>query len=171
MVLIASLIVFRWYLVILLFISILSCPPKGTKTKLYVIVQVYVDGIPSISSVERKATLREFYGLFFKLYSYNTWNFRSFINFLTFLWLKPVAAVIYPSLRQLQGEFVELEDHNMRNQHREGQHRKLSDNDIEREDECGICMENSTKMVLPNCGHSMCICCFHDWYHRFPFSC
>ncbi|PON42349.1 RING/U-box superfamily protein [Parasponia andersonii] len=80
------------------------------------VYKVYVDGIPSISSKERKATLREFY------------------------------AVIYPSLRQLEGEFIELEDYNTRNQYGEGHHRKLSNKDIERDDECGICMEDSTKM-------------------------
>ncbi|ONI30215.1 hypothetical protein PRUPE_1G238300 [Prunus persica] len=44
--------------------------------------------------------------------------------------------------------------------------RKLSDKDQDRDDECGICMENCTKMVLPNCGHSMCITCFHNWNAR-----
>ncbi|KAH7515605.1 E3 ubiquitin-protein ligase AIRP2 [Ziziphus jujuba] len=105
--------------------------------------KVYVDGMPSLSSKERKASLREFY------------------------------AVIYPSLRQLEGEFIELEDFNTRNQYQDvlskksGENqRKLSDKDPERDDECGICMENCTKMVLPSCGHSMCICCFHDWNAR-----
>lgn len=39
--------------------------------------------------------------------------------------------------------------------------------DVEKEDECGICMESGANMVLPNCGHSMCINCFHDWYVGF----
>ncbi|KAF2286563.1 hypothetical protein GH714_017681 [Hevea brasiliensis] len=43
-------------------------------------IQVYADGMPTLSSKERKATLREFY------------------------------AIIYPSLRLLEGEFIELED-------------------------------------------------------------
>ncbi|KAK7815406.1 e3 ubiquitin-protein ligase airp2 [Quercus suber] len=33
--------------------------------------------------------------------------------------------------------------------------KKLSDVDMEREDECGICLEPCTKMVLPNCCHAM----------------
>ncbi|KAL5552696.1 hypothetical protein UlMin_040097 [Ulmus minor] len=111
---------------------------------LHVLVyKAYVDGIPSISSDDRKATLREFY------------------------------AVIYPSLGQLEGEIAELEDCNRRNQglealSRRGEEyqRKVYDKEIDRDDECGICMENGTKMVLPNCGHSMCICCFHDWNAR-----
>ncbi|KAK9117419.1 hypothetical protein Sjap_016366 [Stephania japonica] len=44
--------------------------------------------------------------------------------------------------------------------------RKLSDIDLEREDECGICMEPCAKMVLPNCLHSMCISCYRDWNTR-----
>lgn len=42
--------------------------------------------------------------------------------------------------------------------------RKLSGKDLGRDEECGICMEACTNVVLPNCGHSMCISCFHDWY-------
>nr|XP_008353031.2 E3 ubiquitin-protein ligase AIRP2-like isoform X1 [Malus domestica] len=107
-------------------------------------VLVYKDGMPSLSSKEQVATLREFY------------------------------AVIYPYLRQLEGEFNELEDNNNKRSRctdvlgrkRMEDRRKHSDKDLERDDECGICMENCTKMVLPNCGHSMCITCFHDWNAR-----
>nr|KJB50307.1 hypothetical protein B456_008G162800 [Gossypium raimondii] len=35
--------------------------------------------------------------------------------------------------------------------------------DFEREDECGICLEPCTKMVLPNCCHAMCIKCYRNW--------
>ena len=42
--------------------------------------------------------------------------------------------------------------------------RKIAEGDLEREDECGICLESCTKMVFPNCCHSMCINCYHDWY-------
>ncbi|XP_044492352.1 E3 ubiquitin-protein ligase AIRP2-like [Mangifera indica] len=107
------------------------------------VYKVYVDGMPTLSSKERKASLREFY------------------------------AVIYPSLRQLEGEFVVLEENNVRNCFSEVSSRnivedwrKLSDKDLERDNECGICMENCTKMVLPNCGHSLCSSCFHDWNMR-----
>lgn len=42
---------------------------------------------------------------------------------------------------------------------------------IEGEEECDICMETGSKVVLPNCGHSMCAVCFHDWYEeRLPFA-
>ncbi|KAJ0038645.1 hypothetical protein Pint_23627 [Pistacia integerrima] len=107
------------------------------------VYKVYVDGMPTLSSKERNASLREFY------------------------------AVIYPSLRQLEGEFIELEENNKRNRctevssrRRIEDRRKLSDKDLERDNECGICMENCTKMVLPYCGHSLCISCFHDWNMR-----
>ncbi|CAK9172384.1 unnamed protein product [Ilex paraguariensis] len=106
--------------------------------------KIYVDGMPTMSSQERKTSLREFY------------------------------AVIYPSLQQLEGDLMELmEDSKKRTRRSEILTRKRvegksksSDKDPERDDECGICMENSTKMVLPNCGHSMCINCFHDWNVR-----
>ena len=35
--------------------------------------------------------------------------------------------------------------------------------DFDREDECGICLEPCTKMVLPSCCHAMCINCYRDW--------
>ncbi|KAJ4836725.1 hypothetical protein Tsubulata_024011 [Turnera subulata] len=109
---------------------------------LHVLVhKVYLDGVPTYSSKERKASLREFY------------------------------AIIYPSLRQLEGEFVEVENQDMRQQESEALSRMGGENlrniiDFERDDECGICMESGVKMVLPNCGHSLCISCFHDWNVR-----
>lgn len=39
----------------------------------------------------------------------------------------------------------------------------LANVDMEREDECGICLEPCTKMVLPNCCHAMCIRCYRNW--------
>ncbi|XP_059657771.1 E3 ubiquitin-protein ligase AIRP2-like [Cornus florida] len=105
--------------------------------------KVYVDGMPTMSSQERRATLREFY------------------------------AVIYPLLKQLEDDTIELEDENERTRNSEMLNRQRVEGkgkhfvkDPERDDECGICMETSTKMVLPNCGHSMCNVCFHDWNVR-----
>ncbi|KAE8692889.1 mitochondrial substrate carrier family protein [Hibiscus syriacus] len=40
---------------------------------------------------------------------------------------------------------------------------KLSEIDFEREEECGICMEMHSKIVLPNCNHSMCMKCYRTW--------
>jgi hypothetical protein len=41
---------------------------------------------------------------------------------------------------------------------------KLSEIDLEREEECGICMEMNSKVVLPICSHSMCMRCYRSWY-------
>ncbi|KAL5997285.1 hypothetical protein ACLOJK_008215 [Asimina triloba] len=82
-----------------------------------------------------------------------------------------LAAVIYPSLQQLQGDLRELEKTTQR--HAEmyspkmrAERRAVADKDSEREDECGICMEACTKMVMPDCGHAMCMRCYHDWNMR-----
>lgn len=44
---------------------------------------------------------------------------------------------------------------------------QFSEIDVEREEECGICMETNSKVVLPNCGHAMCMRCYHEWYSFF----
>ncbi|KAK6922332.1 hypothetical protein RJ641_012839 [Dillenia turbinata] len=107
------------------------------------IYKVYADGMPTMSSGERKATLKEFY------------------------------AIIYPSLRQLEGDLTELKDNHRRgrcsevmSRKRSEERRKLQEKDVDRDDECGICMESWSNVVLPNCGHSMCLGCFHDWNVR-----
>ncbi|KAK7306209.1 hypothetical protein VNO77_44135 [Canavalia gladiata] len=100
------------------------------------IFNVYANGMPSISSKERKATIKDFY------------------------------AVIYPSLRLLQGEFNNVQRSSCAEDVSRKRLEKLVNEDVEGDEECGICMENSMKMVLPNCGHSLCISCFHDWYMR-----
>jgi hypothetical protein len=43
---------------------------------------------------------------------------------------------------------------------------KVSEIEAEREEECGICMEMSSKVVLPKCSHSMCMKCYRDWRTR-----
>ncbi|OVA20511.1 zinc finger protein [Macleaya cordata] len=107
------------------------------------IYKVFPDGTVNISSSGRKATIREFY------------------------------AVILPSLEQLQGNLTDLDATMEKGQcikmfgrMRVEERRKLSDIDLERETECGICMELCAKMVLPNCCHSMCINCYRDWNTR-----
>lgn len=146
--------------------------------KLCRIVQVYVDGMPTMSSKERKATLREFYGIFFFLWLLAN-NHSIIQSSPPFLGLQLpnafngefLAAVIYPSLRQLEGEFIELQGDTLKaslstevsTRKRVEGSRKLSDNDLERDEECGICMENCTRMLLPGCGHAICHSCFHDW--------
>ncbi|XP_052204643.1 E3 ubiquitin-protein ligase AIRP2-like isoform X2 [Diospyros lotus] len=110
------------------------------------VYKVYVDGMPTMSSNDRKASLREFY------------------------------AVIYPSLRQLGGYITQLVEGDSSystisseissGKVIEDKRRSPLGNDLERDDECGICMETCTKMVLPDCGHSMCNSCFLDWNLR-----
>ncbi|XP_059438327.1 E3 ubiquitin-protein ligase AIRP2-like [Corylus avellana] len=108
-----------------------------------VVFKVCADGKPNISSCGRKATIREFY------------------------------TVILPSLQRLHVDSLEFETthedvHGLEMVVRKKleDKRKLSDLDLEREDECGICLEPCTKMVLPNCCHAMCINCYHNWNTR-----
>lgn len=79
-------------------------------------------------------------------------------------------AVIFPSLLQLQSGITDLEDRKqkeactLRFKRKDGMERgKLSEVDIEREEECGICMEMNSKVVLPNCSHSLCLKCYREW--------
>ncbi|XP_042497096.1 E3 ubiquitin-protein ligase AIRP2-like [Macadamia integrifolia] len=102
-----------------------------------VVYKVYADGRPNISSHGRKATIRQFY------------------------------AVILPSLQQLNGDSYERScSMEVFGRKRVEEKRKFSDMDLEREDECGICMEPCTKMLMPTCCHAMCINCYHDWNTR-----
>ncbi|MCL7030358.1 hypothetical protein MKW94_015572 [Papaver nudicaule] len=107
------------------------------------IYKVYVDGTTTMSTHERKASIREFY------------------------------AVIFPSLMQLERGITDMEDEKQkavckeRYRRRVGEeHSKLSEMDVEREEECGICMEINSKIVLPNCNHAMCIKCYREWHSR-----
>ncbi|XP_019051403.1 PREDICTED: uncharacterized protein LOC104586431 isoform X3 [Nelumbo nucifera] len=107
------------------------------------IYKVYVDGTTTMSVHERKASIREFY------------------------------AVIFPSLLQLQQGITDMEDKRQkavcmeRYRRRDDEDcRQFSEIDVEREEECGICMEMNSKIVLPNCNHAMCMKCFREWSWR-----
>ncbi|XP_009762923.1 E3 ubiquitin-protein ligase AIRP2-like [Nicotiana sylvestris] len=107
------------------------------------IYKVYVDGTTTMSTHERKASIREFY------------------------------AVIYPSLLQLERGVTDSEDKKQkavcseRYRRRDDEdYRQSSDSDIEKEDECGICMEMNSKIVLPKCNHALCLKCYHEWRSR-----
>ncbi|XP_010556183.1 PREDICTED: uncharacterized protein LOC104825533 [Tarenaya hassleriana] len=105
------------------------------------VYKVYSDGQWRLPTHGRKATIREFYG------------------------------VILPSLQRLHSNFAEFPGQwrgddakalaKMRFDKEEGG--RFSSIDLEREDECGICLEPCTKMVLPNCCHAMCIKCYRNW--------
>ncbi|XP_038893282.1 E3 ubiquitin-protein ligase AIRP2-like isoform X2 [Benincasa hispida] len=79
--------------------------------------------------------------------------------------LKEFYAVIYPSLRQLHSGRVESKGETSSRKITEDE-QNLSNEDLQRDEECGICMENCRDVVLPNCGHSMCLSCFQDWSAR-----
>ncbi|GFZ21182.1 RING/U-box superfamily protein [Actinidia rufa] len=108
------------------------------------VYKVYTDERSNISNYGRKASISDFY------------------------------AVILPSLRHLHDDLVESGHASNDNQGMEmmGKNRVeggkgISNVDLEREYECGICLEPCTKMVLPNCCHEMCINCYRDWYVEF----
>ncbi|KAB1224335.1 hypothetical protein CJ030_MR2G004234, partial [Morella rubra] len=105
--------------------------------------QVYEDGKSTMYIHERKASLKEFYG------------------------------VIFPSLLQLQRGITDVEDRKQREtcairykRKDETDKGKLSEIDLEREEECGICMEINSKVVLPICSHSLCMKCYRTWRAR-----
>lgn len=78
---------------------------------------------------------------------------------------------ILPSLKRLHLDLVEHEYPMFSGSKEESSSTKKPENktglknlDLERENECGICLESCTKIVLPNCCHAMCINCYRDWY-------
>lgn len=80
-----------------------------------------------------------------------------------------IAGIILPSLQRLHSSLGELDEANeeytdvLNFGSRVKGDNQLFDVDLEREDECGICLEPCTKMVLPNCCHAMCIKCYRNW--------
>ncbi|CAN6550858.1 unnamed protein product [Malus baccata var. baccata] len=110
------------------------------------VYKVYTDGRPSISTHGRKASIRDFY------------------------------SVILPSLQRLHGDLGELDDAKERHPRlpsMESSGKKMIKGDgslvnaeVEREEECGICLEPCTKVVLPNCCHAMCIKCYRNWNRK-----
>ncbi|KAH9325563.1 hypothetical protein KI387_005741, partial [Taxus chinensis] len=121
-----------------------DCSLAGALGLLRILIyKVYVDGTTTMSIHERKASLREFY------------------------------AVIFPSLLQLQGGITEMEDRKQKAVCMERYKKKVNEErgqlsalDLEREEECGICMETNSKIVLPNCNHAMCMKCYREWHAR-----
>lgn len=110
------------------------------------IYKVYTDGRPRISRHGRKATISDFY------------------------------AIILPSLQRLHYDLVDSDggitakdNHlSLKTSSKNILERGNSNAhfDLDREDECGICLEPCTKMVLPSCCHAMCINCYRDWNTR-----
>ncbi|KAF3636037.1 putative LRR receptor-like serine/threonine-protein kinase-like, partial [Capsicum annuum] len=107
------------------------------------IYKAYEDGKTGMYIHERKASIKQFYG------------------------------VIFPSLLQLQRGITDIDDRKQREicatkyrRRDETNKGKLSEIEIEREEECGICMEMDTKVVLPSCNHSLCMKCYRNWRAR-----
>uniref|UniRef100_A0A8R7TPY2 RING-type domain-containing protein n=1 Tax=Triticum urartu TaxID=4572 RepID=A0A8R7TPY2_TRIUA len=89
--------------------------------------------------------------------------------------LCPSAAVIFPSLMQLEHGISDSDDRRQRaacseryrrRDEPEDSKRPVSEIDAEIEEECGICMELNSRVVLPNCSHDMCIKCYRQWRSR-----
>ncbi|XVF05342.1 hypothetical protein REPUB_Repub05bG0163900 [Reevesia pubescens] len=121
-----------------------DCQLAGALGLLRILIYMtYADGKTTMSVYERKASFREFY------------------------------VVIFPSLLQLQRGITDLEDRKQKEvctmryrKKDEFERGKLSEIDLEREEECGICMEMNSMVVLPNCSHSLCLKCYRDWHGR-----
>ncbi|KAI7736248.1 hypothetical protein M8C21_022698 [Ambrosia artemisiifolia] len=132
---------------LLFFVQWSDCHLAGALGLLRILIyKVYVDGTTTMSTHERKASIREFYG------------------------------IIYPSLMQLQSGVTNSEDrkqkkicherYSKQDDDNADDERRSSDLDIESEEECGICMEANDKLVLPKCTHAMCSNCYNDWRTR-----
>ncbi|XP_068638481.1 E3 ubiquitin-protein ligase AIRP2-like [Aristolochia californica] len=121
-----------------------DCHVAGQLGLLQILIyKAYVDGKTTMSVYERKATVKDFYG------------------------------TIFPSLIQLQKGITNVEDRKQKEmcfqkylRKKEEEKGKLSELDIEREEECGICLEMNSKVVLPNCCHALCLKCYRDWCAR-----
>ncbi|XP_054784666.1 E3 ubiquitin-protein ligase AIRP2-like isoform X2 [Prosopis cineraria] len=121
-----------------------DCHLAGAFGLLRILVyKAYDNGKTTMTVYERKASLKEFYG------------------------------VIFPSLLQLQRGITDAEDRRQKDlcatkyKSVEAMNkREMSEIDIEGENECDICMEMNRRVVLPVCSHSMCMKCYRDWRAR-----
>lgn len=102
--------------------------------------------------------------IFAFFYKTMTWNSNA-IAFTLF-----ITGVIFPSLLQLQRGITDVEERKQKDlcatKYKPKDvigKGKLSEIDLEREEECPICMEMNNKVVLPNCYHSLCMRCYNDW--------
>ncbi|KAK1428670.1 hypothetical protein QVD17_17509 [Tagetes erecta] len=109
------------------------------------IYKIYANGKTSMHLLERKASMRQFYGF------------------------------VLPSIMQLQRGITDLDERKQKEIWFASYSRKdnpkkenLSDAaDVEREAECEICMETTyRRVVLPGCNHSLCFKCYRDWNER-----
>ncbi|CAL5192291.1 unnamed protein product [Lathyrus oleraceus] len=130
----------------LFFVQWTDCYLAGALGLLKIFIyKAYKDGKTTMSIHERKASLKEFYG------------------------------VVFPSLLQLHQGITDVDDRKQKHlcatkyKRKELVNRgKSSEIDAEEdEEECDICcMEMNTMVVLPSCNHSMCMKCYRDWHGR-----
>ncbi|KAK2361071.1 E3 ubiquitin-protein ligase AIRP2 [Trifolium repens] len=121
-----------------------DCQLAGALGLLKILIyKAYKDGKTTMSIYERKASLKEFYG------------------------------VVFPSLLQLHRGITDVDDRKQKHlcatryKPKDGVDKgKSSEIDTQREEECDICLEMNTIVVLPNCNHSMCMKCYRDWNAR-----
>lgn len=141
--------------------------------------QVYTDGRPRISRHGRKATISDFYGLLLYIHIYIYIFVVILLGYLekliTIHLILNETAIILPSLQRLHYDLVDSDDITGKDNLSLKTSSKNKNNnilergnsfahfDLDREDECGICLEPCTKMVLPSCCHAMCINCYRDW--------
>lgn len=149
--------------------------------------QVYTDGRPRISRHGRKATISDFYGLLLYIHTY-IYIYNIFVvillgyleKLITIHLILNETAIILPSLQRLHYDLVDSDDitgkdnlslkTSSKNKNKNKNNNNILERgnsfahfDLDREDECGICLEPCTKMVLPSCCHAMCINCYRDW--------
>ncbi|KAK9734715.1 hypothetical protein RND81_04G158600 [Saponaria officinalis] len=121
-----------------------DCYLAGTLGLLWILIYMtYADGKTTMFVLEKKASIKQFYG------------------------------VIFPSLLQLQTGITDLEDKKQKEMcatryRRYNAHENSKKTELEKEleEECGICMEINKKVILPNCCHSLCLTCYRDWHAR-----
>ncbi|GAA0183871.1 hypothetical protein LIER_31210 [Lithospermum erythrorhizon] len=102
--------------------------------------EVYTDGKSRISRHGRKATIGEFYAV-----------------------ILPSLQRLHCDLRELKNSDDEYSNFKSINKKKIKGNESFTNLDMQRENECGICLEPCTKMVLPNSCHAMCINCYRDW--------
>ncbi|VAH31760.1 unnamed protein product [Triticum turgidum subsp. durum] len=87
-------------------------------------------------------------------------------------------AMIFPSLMQLEHGMSDSDDWRQRaacseryrrRDEPEDSKRPISEIDAEIEEECRICMELNSRVVLRNCSHDMCIKCYHQCLPMYNF--
>ncbi|XP_057548449.1 E3 ubiquitin-protein ligase AIRP2 [Amaranthus tricolor] len=126
---------------VLFFVQWTDCYLAGALGLLRILIYMtYADGRTTMSVHEKKASIRQFYG------------------------------VIFPSLLQLQAGITERDDQKQKEvcalkYRKKDEHDKYKLMELEKEidEECGICMEINDMLVLPYCNHSLCSKCYKDW--------